>query len=447
MTYPEDILNVLDDLLAMTKAKGADASDAVYINSNSLAVAQRLGNPEKLERSESIDVGLRVLVGKGQAIVSSSDVSSKAFEELADRAVAMAKSVPKDPFCGLADPEQLVTKLVDIDSFDPDEPTVETLIDWANRAEDAARAVKGVTNSEGAEAGWGRATISIAATNGLSQTYSGSHYSLSTSVLAGQGTAMERDYEYTGAVYAEDLSTPEEVGRTAGEKAVRRLNPKKVDTVQVPVVFDDRTARSLISNFANAINGSAIARETSFLKDMMGEGVFRDGINIIDEPHRKRGLRSKPFDGEGLANKRRKLVEDGRLTTWLLDLRSARQLGLQPTGHASRSTSSPPSPSATNLYIQAGEASPSELMSEIKNGLYVTELIGFGINGLTGDYSRGASGFWIENSETAYPVSEVTIAGNLKDIFMQLTPANDLQFRYGIDAPTIRVDGMTVAGK
>ena len=447
MAYPEDILNVLDDLLAMTKAKGADASDAVYINSNSLAVAQRLGNPEKLERSESIDVGLRVLVGKGQAIVSSSDVSSKAFEELADRAVAMAKSVPKDPFCGLADPEQLVTKLVDIDSFDPDEPTVETLIDWANRSEDAARAVKGVTNSEGAEAGWGRATISIAATNGLSQTYSGSHYSLSTSVLAGQGTAMERDYEYTGAVYAEDLSTPEEVGKTAGEKAVRRLNPKKVDTVQVPVVFDDRTARSLISNFANAINGSAIARETSFLKDMMGEGVFRDGINIIDEPHRKRGLRSKPFDGEGLANKRRKLVEDGRLTTWLLDLRSARQLGLQPTGHASRSTSSPPSPSATNLYIQAGEASPSELMSEIKNGLYVTELIGFGINGLTGDYSRGASGFWIENSETAYPVSEVTIAGNLKDIFMQLTPANDLQFRYGIDAPTIRVDGMTVAGK
>ena len=447
MTYPEDILNALGDLLAMTKAKGADANDAVYINSNSLAVAQRLGNPEKLERSESIDVGLRVLVGKGQAIVSSSDVSSKAFEELADRAVAMAKSVPKDPFCGLADPEQLVTKLVDIDSFDPDEPTVETLIDWANRSEDAARAVKGVTNSEGAEAGWGRATISIAATNGLSQTYSGSHYSLSTSVLAGQGTAMERDFEYTGAVYAEDLTAPEEVGKRAGEKAVRRLNPKKVDTNQIPVIFNDRTARSLISHFANAINGSAIARETSFLKDMMGKSVFRDGINIIDEPHRKRGLRSKPFDGEGLSNKQRNLIEDGRLTTWLLDLRSARQLGLQPTGHASRSTSSPPSPSATNLYIQAGEASPSELMSEIKNGLYVTELIGFGINGLTGDYSRGASGFWIENSETAYPVSEVTIAGNLKDIFMQLTPANDLQFRYGIDAPTIRVDGMTVAGK
>lgn len=442
-----EILNVLNDLLTKAKNMGADTADVVHIDSTSLAVAQRLGNPEKLERSESADLGLRVFVGKGQAIVSSSDISSEALEGLVDRAVAMASSVPEDPYCGLAEPDQLATNLVNVDSFDPEEPSAETLVDWANRAEDAARAVKGITNSEGAEAGWGRATVSMSATNGFSQTYSGSYYSLGTSVLAGEGTAMERDYDYTGAVYAVDLRTPEEVGRSAGEKAVRRLNPKKVDTNQVAVLFDNRVARSLISHLASAVNGSSIARDTSFLKDMLDQNVFGDDINIIDDPHRRRGLRSKPFDGEGIANAKRRIIENGSLTTWLLDLRSAKQLGLQSTGHASRGTSSPPSPSATNLYIEAGEVSPTELMREIQCGFYVTELIGFGVNGLTGDYSRGASGFWIENSEIAYPVSEVTIAGNLKDMFKKLTPANDLEFRYGIDAPTILVDGMTIAGK
>ncbi len=447
MTDNTDMLNLLEDLLSKAKAKGADAADAVHIESQSLAVAQRLGNPEKLERSESADIGLRVLVGKKQAIVSSSDNSPEALDELVDRVVAMAKAVPEDPYCGIADPDQLATEIVDVDSCDPSEPSTETLVDWANRAEEAARAIPGITNSEGAEAGWGRATVSVAATNGFAQTYSGSHYSLSASVLAGEGTAMERDYDYTGAVYAEDMMSPEEIGRNAGEKTIKRLNPQKAETAQVPVIYDPRVSRGIVGHLASAINGSAIARDTSFLKDKMGEQIFGNNITIYDDPHRPRGLRSKPFDGEGVANQKRKIIDNGVLTTWILDLRSSRQLGLETTGHASRGTGSPPSPSATNVYLKPGAQSPKDLMSDIKSGLYVTELIGMGINGLTGDYSRGAAGFWIENGELTYPVSEITIASNLKDMFRNLTAADDLEFRYGVDAPTLRIDGMTLAGK
>ena len=447
MTDSSNMLNLLEDLLAKAKAKGADAADAVHIESQSVAVAQRLGNPEKLERSESADIGLRALVGKRQAIVSSSDINPDALDELVERVVAMAKSVPEDPYCGLAEPDQLATEIVDVDSCDPNEPTAETLVDWANRAEETARAIDGITNSEGAEAGWGRATVSVAATNGFAQTYSGSHYSLSASVLAGEGTGMERDYDYTGAVYADDLMSPEEVGQSAGEKAVKRLNPQKAETAQVPVIYDPRVSRGIVMHLASAINGSSVARDTSFLKDKMGEQIFSESVTIYDDPHRARGLRSKPFDGEGVANQKRKIIEDGVLTTWILDLRSSRQLGLETTGHASRGTGSPPSPSATNVYLEPGSQSPADLMSDIESGLYVTELIGMGINGLTGDYSRGAAGFWIENGEVAYPVSEITVAGNLKDMFKNLTAADDLEYRYGIDAPTLRIEGMTLAGK
>ncbi len=447
MNDTADMLDQLSDLLKKAQAKGADAADAVFIESQSLSVAERLGHPEKLERSESADVGLRALVGKRQAIVSSSDTGAEALDELVERVVAMAKSVPEDPYCGLADPDQLATEIIDLDSCDPSEPSAETLVGWAKRAEETARSVDGVTNSEGAEAGWGKASVCVAATNGFAQTYAGSHYSLSASVLAGEGTGMERDYDYTGAVYAEDMMTPEEVGRNAGEKAVKRLNPKKADTVQAPIVYDPRVSRGLLGHLSSAINGASIARDTSFLKDKMGQRIFQSSVNVIDDPHRLRGLRSKPFDGEGVANQKRRIIEDGVLTTWFLDLRSSRQLGLQTTGHASRGAGGPPSPSATNLYMEAGDMTPAELMADIKSGLYVTELIGFGINGLTGDYSRGASGYWIENGEIAYPVSEVTVAGNLNDMFQNLTPANDLEFRYGVDAPTIRIDGLTVAGK
>ncbi len=447
MSDSSNMLDQLSDLLNKAQARGADAADAVYIESQSLAVAERLGQPEKLERSESADIGLRALVGRRQAIVSSSDASPEALGELVDRVVDMAKSVPEDPYCGLADPDQLATEIVDIDSYDPGEPTAETLVGWAKRAEETARAVDGVTNSEGAEAGWGRASVCVAATNGFAQTYASSHYSLSASVLAGEGTGMERDYDYTGAVYAADMMTPEDVGKNAGEKAVKRLNPRKADTVQAPVIYDPRVSRGLLGHLSSAINGASVARDTSFLKDKMGQQIFPAAINIIDDPHRARGLRSKPFDGEGVTNKRRLVIDDGVLTTWILDLRSSRQLGLETTGHASRGAGSPPSPSSTNLYMEAGNKTPAALMADIKSGLYVTELIGFGINGLTGDYSRGAAGFWIEDGKIAYPVSEVTVAGNLNDMFLNLTPANDLDFRYGVDAPTIRIDGLTIAGK
>jgi PmbA protein len=447
MPADDNALNLLQDLIGKARASGADAADAVLFDSASLSLAQRLGKPERLERSESGDLGLRVFVGRQQAIVSSTDRSARALDELVERAVAMARSVPEDPFCGLADPGQLATEWPDLDICDPAEPAAETLIEQARIAEEAALAVDGVTNSEGAEAGWSRSSVAIAASNGFAGTYGVSRRSLSVSVLAGSGTGMERDYEYSSKVYGSDLDAPDAIGRSAGEKAVRRLNPRKVRTGKVPVIYDPRVSRGILGHLAGAVTGPAIARGTSFLKDSMGKRLFREGIAVVDDPHVRRGLRSKPFDGEGVAMRRREVIEDGTLTTWFLDLRSARQLGLETTGHASRGTSSPPSPSPSNLYLAAGSLTPRELMADIRQGLYVTELMGMGVNGVTGDYSRGASGYWIEDGEIAYPVSELTVAGNLKAMFLELVPADDLEFRYGMDAPTLRIDGMTVAGQ
>ncbi len=447
MTQASDNAGLLAGLIEKAAAAGADAADAVLVEATSLSLSRRLGKPEKLERSEMTDLGLRVLLGKRQAMVSSSDVSAGAVEELVERAVAMVRVVPEDPHCGLAEPGQLADDDPDLDSRDPQEPTAETLADWAARAEEAAMGVPGVTNSEGAEANWSRAMVSMAASNGFNRCRSVSHFGLGASVLAGEGTAKERDYDYTAAVFAEDLRPPEEVGRQAGEWAVRRLGPGKVESAEMPVVYHPRVARTLLGHLSSAINGAAVARGTTFLKDRLEESVFPARITIVDDPRRRRGLRSKPFDGEGLATARRNLIDGGVLTTWLLDLRSARQLGMTSTGHAARGTSSPPSPSATNLYLEPGEHSPQDLMADIENGLYVTELMGFGINVVTGDYSRGASGFRIEKGEVAHPVSEITVAGNLIDMFARLTAADDLEFLYGTDAPTIRVDGMTVAGK
>lgn len=446
MTDTHDQLNMLADLLDAAQAAGADAADAVTFNAASLSVAWRLGELEKLERSESNDLGLRVLVGKRQAMVSSTDFAPDTLKDVVDRAVAMAKAAPEDPYCGLAEPGELAGDVPVIDICDDTEPDQQSLIDATREAEDAARSVEGVTNSEGAEAGWSRAEIAIAATNGLARSYATSSHSLAASVLAGKGLEMERDYDYTSAVYRDDLEDPAAIGRSAGERAVRRLNARKAETQQVPVVYDPRVSGGLVRHYASAINGAAIARGTSFLKDSMDSQVFSDGITIVDDPHRPRGLRSKPFDAEGLANGRRALADNGILKTWVLDLASARQLGLTSTGNASRGTASPPSPSVTNLYMEPGTQTPAELMADIDSGFYITELIGMGINMVTGDYSRGASGFWIENGEITHPVTEMTVAGNLKDMFVNLTPADDLVFRYGTDAPTIRIDGMTVAG-
>jgi PmbA protein len=439
-------VNLLADLMKWAKAAGADSADALYVNGESISVAQRMGKREKLESSEGRDLGLRVFVGQRQAFVSSTDFAPTALRVLAERAVDMARAVPEDPVCGIAPADLLAESWPDLDLDDKRRPSAKALLAMAAEAEDAARAVKGVTNSEGAEAGWGRTSVVLAASNGFSGGYRRSGYSLSCAVLGGEGTGMERDYEWSSAVHLEDLMAPARVGRNAGKFVVRRLNPRKARSARVPVVYDRRVSGGLIGHLAGAINGRAVARGTSFLKDKMGERIFADGLRILDNPHRKRGLGSRPFDAEGLPTKRLAVIDDGRLTTWLLDLAAARQLKLKPTGHATRSTSGPPSPTTSNFYLERGELPVEELISDIKSGLFITDLIGFGINGVTGDYSRGASGFWIENGKLAWPVSGITVAGNLKDMFLNMTPANDLQFKGATNAPTVRIEGMTVAG-
>jgi PmbA protein len=439
-------IDLLQDVIGKALKAGADAADAVLVEGTSLSHARRLGKTEKLERSEGQDLGLRVLVGKQQAIVSSSDRSPKMLAELVERTVAMARAVPEDPFCGLADPSEIARDWPALDMLDPAEPSAETLIERARAAEEAALAVPGITNSEGAEAGWGRSRVAIAASNGFIGGYCGSHHAISASVIGGSGNGMERDYDFANSVYGADLRDPAEIGKRAGERTIRRLGARKMPTCRCPVVFDPRVARGFISHLLGAISGPSIARGTSFLRDKLHQRIFPETITITEDPHRQRGHRSKPFDAEGIANRRRALVDKGVLTTWLLDLRSARQLGMKTTGHAARGTASPPSPAATNIWIEPGAVSPAELMADIKNGFYVTELMGMGVNGITGDYSRGAAGFWIENGQIAHPVSEMTVASNLNDMFGRMAVANDLEFRVGADSPTLRIDDLTVAG-
>lgn len=446
MTILPEALNLLSDLIARAKRAGADAADAVISEGVSVMVGQRLGQPEKLERAEGQDMGLRVLVGRQQAIVSSNDLSPRMMDELAQRAVAMAKLAPEDPYCGLADADAITTSFPELDTLDADEPPVELLIDRAKIAEAAARAVPGITNSEGADAAWSRTGMAMVTSNGFAGQHAVTRHSLSATVLAGSGLTMERDYDYSVAVHGRDLEDPALVGRRAGERTMQRLNPRKVETCKVPVLFDRRVAGSLLGHLSGAISGPAIARGTSFLKDMLGQPVFAPGITVLDDPHRRAGLRSRPFDGEGLATRSWRVIDQGVLTTWLLDLRSARQLGLASTGHASRGSSSPPSPSPSNFFFQPGPDSPEALMQQMGRGLLVTHLMGMGVNGVTGDYSRGAAGFWIEDGRIAYPVSEITIASNLKDMYRTLVAASDLEFRSGMDSPSLLVAEMTIAG-
>jgi PmbA protein len=438
--------NLLISLLDAAKKAGADAADALFVESVSASVSYRLGKLEDVERSESADLGLRVFLGQRIAFVSSTDFSKEALAGLPARAMAMARLAPEDKYAGLAPQDRLARTIPALDLEDKEEPAPDVLVARARDAEQSGMAVKGVTNSDGGGASFSRSAVALATSHGFYGRYAGTSHSIGVSLLAGDGIGMERDYDQASARHAGDLRSAEEIGRRAGELAVRRLNRRKVKSQSVPVVFHERESAGLIGHFAGAISGSAIARGVSFLKDKMGGQIFKPGISIIDEPHRMRGLRSKPFDGEGVANQRRALIENGRLTTWLLDCASARQLGLQTTGHAARGTGGPPHPQTTNLYMEAGKLSPEELIADIDQGFYVTELMGMGVNNVTGDYSRGAAGFWIEKGKLAYPVSEVTIAGNLKDMFLNLTPASDLVFRYGTNAPTLRIEGMTIAG-
>jgi PmbA protein len=358
----------------------------------------------------------------------------------------MARTTPEDPFCGLAPSDQLARTFKDLDLEDKVEPSSEKLVELARSCEGAALGTAGITNSEGAGAGWGRGAVALVTSDGFAGAYATTSVSVSVSVIAGEGTGMERDYEFSSARHLADLGDAQEVGRNAASMALKRLNARRVKSQSVPVVFDPRTANSIIGHLAGAINGTSIARGTSFLKDKMGQKIFKPGVRIVDDPHMVRGVRSRPFDGEGVKNAQMNLVEDGVLQTWLLDSSAARQLKLRSTGHAARGTGGPPSPSTTNLYLVPGALSPRELMADIKQGFYITELIGMGVNGVTGDYSRGAAGFWIENGELTFPVNEVTIAGNLNAMFAEMTAANDLIFRYGTNAPTLRIEGMTIAG-
>jgi len=446
MTEQRPLLDIAEDVMARARRLGAEAADAIVVSGEAIEVEIRDNRVESVERSEGRDLGLRVLIGQSQAIVSASRFEAADLEAIAERAVDMAKAAPPDPFAGLADPGDIAREVPTLDLADEASPTADDLLGLAREAEAAGLAIAGVTKSSGASASASRRAIVLLASNGFAGSYARTGYGISASLIAGSGTAMERDYDYTAAVHFADLEPAQRIGRSAGERTVRRLGARKAASQRVAVVFDKRVAGGLLGHLAQAILGSAITRATSFLKDRRGEKLFKPGTSVIDDARLPRGRASRPFDGEGLPTGRLAVVEDGVLKTWLLDCRSARQLGLHSTGHASRGVGGPPSPSPTNLYIEPGKISPEALISTIDSGLLVTELMGMGVNLVTGDYSRGAAGFWIENGKIAYPVSEITIAGNLIDMFSTLTPASDLELRSTINAPTSLVGEMTVAG-
>ncbi len=430
------------DLIARAVKAGADAADAVYSGDGATQVQMRLGLLEDVERSEGEEMSLRVFVGNQLASASSSDLSPEALDALAARAVAMAREAPEDIYAGLAPQDRLMTGVpLDLDLDDHVDVHPERLKERALIAETAALAIAGVTNSNGASASAGRAVFGLATSHGFVGGYSGSSHGLSASVLAGSGGDMQRDYAYSSTRHLADLEAAADIGIEAGTRAVARMNPIKLKSGPMPVVLDPRVSSSLLGHLIGAITGAAIARKTSFLLEALGTAIFSSGITIIDEPHRIRGLRSRPFDGEGLLTATTMIIDKGVLTTWLIDSTSGRQLGLAPTGHGTRGGAGP-----SNLHMAAGAISPTALMADIGHGFYVTDLIGMGVNGLTGDYSRGASGFQIIDGQIAGPVAEVTIAGNLKDMFAALIPANDLEFRHATNAPTIRIDGMILAG-
>ena len=437
----DDLLSLAGEASAHAMKLGADAVHAVAADGRSTEISILDGKIEKVEQSEARDISLKVYAGKSSASISGSVLTKEAIHRLAETALNMARLAPPDPYAGVADPDQLAKTIPDLDLASDDLPSPQQLEELAKRAEAAALAVKGVTKSSGAGASRSESSVAIVISNGFSHGYRRTGMGVSMSAIAGEGLAMQRDYDYTSAIHFSDLRDPETIGRTAGERAVKRVDPRKVKSQSVPVIYDRRVASGLIGHLLGAINGAAIARGTSFLKDRMGEQIFGSHITIVEDPFIRRGLGSRPFDGEGLACHRKNLIDKGILTQWVLDLRSARQLGLAPTGQGSRG-----GPTTSNVYLPAGEQSPEEQIKGISQGLYVTELIGSSINNVTGDYSRGASGFWIENGELTYPVSEITIAGNLKDMFKTIVPASNLEFRSSVNAPNCLVEGLTIAG-
>jgi PmbA protein len=442
----DDLLSLAEDTVRRALKAGAHAADALAVDRRGIEVSVREGRIEKLEQAEAREVGLRVFIGHASAMIAGSFLDPAGLDRLAEHAVAMAKAAPPDPYAGLPDSSLYAREFPDLDLFSPVRLSADRLKADALAMEESALAVEGVTKSGGADASFSERAIALATSGGFGAGYRRTSSSLSASAIAGDGTAMERDYEFSAAVSPDDLWRPEDIGRIAGERAVKRLKPRKLKSETLPVLYDPRVSPSLVGHLIAGALGSSIAKGTSFLKDKRGERIFRPGVTILDDPLRPRGLASRPFDAEGLASRPFAVISDGVLEGWFLDLHSARQLKLQPNGFAGRGLSSPPSPSSTNVHLAPGASTPEELMKGIGRGLYISEFIGSSINLLTGDYSRGASGFLIENGEITYPVSEITIAGNLTEMFLRLTPANDLEFRRAVNAPTCLVEAMTVGG-
>ncbi len=439
------LLERAGELVDLARKAGADEADAVIVRSRSQSVGVRLGKVESTESSESDDFSLRVFVGNRVASVSANPGFD--LKTLAERAVAMAKVSPEDAFACLADKERLATSYDDLQLFDPTEVSTDQLREAALAAEEAALAVNAVSNSSGAGASSGMGGMVLVTSHGFSGSYMGSRFGRSVSVIAGEGTKMERDYDYDSRLYFADLDSPEEIGRRAGERTVARINPRQVDTgSNITVVFDPRIARGFVGSMAGAINGASVARKTSFLRDKMGQQVLKKGLSITDDPQIVRGPSSRPFDGEGVRGEKLVMIEDGVLKHWFLSTSTAREIGMQTNGRGVRGGTSV-SPASTNLALSPGDISPQDLIRQVGTGFYVTELIGHGANMITGEYSCGASGFWIENGEKTFAVSEVTIASNLKDMYMRVTPANDIDYKYGIAAPTLAIEGMTIAGR
>ena len=439
---------VLHDVVAAALKAGADAAETVYAERQSLSVSVRLGALEEVEREEARDLGLRVFVGRRQASVSGSDVSAEGRAKLIERVVAMARLAPEDPYASLADPDRLARgPLPDLDLFDPSEPDAETLEARALAAEDAARAVPGVTNSESSSASWSASAWRLVTSGGFSGLHRASGFYVGAGAIAGEGAGMERASDGRQTRWQADLPDPAAIGRDAGERAVAKLGPRKLASTKAPVIFENRLAASVMGPLMGAISGPSVARGVSFLKGHLGKPVFSSAVTITDEPHRRRGLGSSPFDDEGVANHTTNIIDAGVLTTWLLNTSSAKQLGLATTGHASRGLAGPPGVSATNLTLLPGDKDRAALMREAGAGLLVTSLFGPSLNPNTGDWSVGCSGFWFEGGEMAYPVSEITIAGNLIEAYGRVTPGSDLEFRGASNAPSLLIDALAIAGK
>lgn len=445
-----DTLSQLSDQLLSIAAKaGAEAADVLAIRGTSVSIDVRGGALEQAERSESTDIGLRVLIGGRQACVSTSDTRPAALQAMAERAVAMARAAPEDPSVGLADADQLATDrdASGLDLSDPaSEPSPQALEETARRAEATALAVPGVSQVESAGAVYGRRSISMAASNGFSGAYGRTSHVISASAISGLGTSMERDHAFEMRTHSDDMPLPEDVGRQAGQRAAAMAGARKPPTGAFPIVYDERVASSLIGHLMSASNGAAVARGSSWLRDRLEQQVLPAGLSITEHPHRPRASASRLFDAEGLPTARREIVNDGVLTGWTLDLTSARKLGLTSTANAARGLSGPPQPSLSNIALTQGTSSRDDLLAQMGTGLLVTSLIGASINPNTGDYSRGASGFWVENGQIAYPVNECTLAGNLGDMLMRITPANDARNHLTRVVPSLLVEGLTLAG-